>query len=48
MHESSRRLYECLDDMYENDWYGRKDVDSICEVIVLLSPFFSKNVFTHL
>lgn len=34
MHESSRHLYECLDDMYETDWYGRKDVDSLFEVIV--------------
>lgn len=35
MHESSKRLYECLDDMYESDWYGRKDVDSLLEVSVL-------------
>lgn len=35
MHESSKHLYECLDDMYESDWYGRKDVDSLFEVIVL-------------
>ncbi|XP_016119798.1 myc box-dependent-interacting protein 1-like, partial [Sinocyclocheilus grahami] len=35
MHESSKHLYECLDDMYESDWYGRKEVDSLFEVIVL-------------
>uniref|UniRef100_A0A8C1C0I1 Myc box-dependent-interacting protein 1 n=1 Tax=Cyprinus carpio carpio TaxID=630221 RepID=A0A8C1C0I1_CYPCA len=26
MHESSKHLYECLDDMYETDWYGRKEI----------------------
>lgn len=33
MHESSKHLYECLDEMYEPDWYGSKDVESLFEVI---------------
>ncbi|XP_067266194.1 myc box-dependent-interacting protein 1 isoform X2 [Chanodichthys erythropterus] len=47
MHESSRRLYECLDDMYENDWYGRKDVDSICEDSDLLWTDFHQKLVDH-
>ncbi|XP_051762215.1 myc box-dependent-interacting protein 1 isoform X4 [Ctenopharyngodon idella] len=47
MHESSRRLYECLDDMYESDWYGRKDVDSICEDSDLLWTDFHQKLVDH-
>ncbi|KAK7153852.1 hypothetical protein R3I94_007267 [Phoxinus phoxinus] len=47
MHESSRRLYECLDDMYENDWYGRKDVESICEDSDLLWTDFHQKLVDH-
>ncbi|CDR19092.1 unnamed protein product [Oncorhynchus mykiss] len=32
MHESSKNLKECLSDMYEPEWYGKEDVDSIVEV----------------
>ena len=35
MQESSKRLQECLVDMYDPDWYGKDDVDSIAEVIIL-------------
>lgn len=32
MHESSRNVQACLADMYEPDWYGKNEVDSIVEV----------------
>lgn len=32
MHESSKNLQACLADMYEPEWYGKNDVDSIVEV----------------
>ncbi|XP_067299590.1 myc box-dependent-interacting protein 1 isoform X5 [Pseudorasbora parva] len=47
MHDSSRRLYECLDDMYESDWYGRKDVESICEDSDLLWTDFHQKLVDH-
>ncbi|XP_050975510.1 LOW QUALITY PROTEIN: myc box-dependent-interacting protein 1 [Labeo rohita] len=47
MHESSKRLYECLDDMYESDWYGRKDVDSLLEDSDLLWTDFHQKLVDH-
>ncbi|XP_065148956.1 myc box-dependent-interacting protein 1 isoform X2 [Paramisgurnus dabryanus] len=47
MHESSRHLYECLDDMYESDWYGRKDMDSIVEDSDLLWTDFHQKLVDH-
>ena len=32
MHESSKNLQSCLGDMYEPEWYGKDEVDSILEV----------------
>lgn len=32
MHESSKNVQACLADMYEPDWYGNNEVDSIVEV----------------
>lgn len=32
MHESSKNVQACLGDMYEQDWYGKDDVDSVLEV----------------
>lgn len=32
MHESSKNVQACLADMYEPDWYGKNEVDSIAEV----------------
>lgn len=32
MHESSKNLQACLVDMYEQDWDGKNEVDSIAEV----------------
>ncbi|XP_064184096.1 myc box-dependent-interacting protein 1-like isoform X10 [Anguilla rostrata] len=34
MHDSSRRLQECLADMYEPEWYGKEEVDSIAEEMI--------------
>uniref|UniRef100_A0A4W4EJX4 Myc box-dependent-interacting protein 1 n=1 Tax=Electrophorus electricus TaxID=8005 RepID=A0A4W4EJX4_ELEEL len=31
MHECSKHLQECLSDMYEPDWFGKEEVDSITE-----------------
>ncbi|KAL0985614.1 hypothetical protein UPYG_G00159460 [Umbra pygmaea] len=31
MHESSKNLQECLVDMYEPEWHGKDEVDSIAE-----------------
>lgn len=36
MHESSKNVQACLADMYEPDWYGKDDVDSIVEVCAFL------------
>lgn len=32
MHESSKNVQACLNDMYEPDWYGKNEVESIVEV----------------
>uniref|UniRef100_A0A8C1UN72 Myc box-dependent-interacting protein 1 n=1 Tax=Cyprinus carpio TaxID=7962 RepID=A0A8C1UN72_CYPCA len=47
MHESSKHLYECLDDMYETDWYGRKEVDSLFEDSDLLWTDFHQKLVDH-
>lgn len=31
MHEASRRLQDCLADMYEPDWFGKEEIDSMAE-----------------
>ncbi|XP_062383676.1 myc box-dependent-interacting protein 1b isoform X6 [Sardina pilchardus] len=31
MHEASKRLQDCLAEMYEPDWFGKEEVDSIAE-----------------
>lgn len=31
MHEASRRLQDCLTDMYEPDWFGKEEMDSMAE-----------------
>lgn len=36
MHESSKNVQACLADMYEPEWDGKREVDSIVEV----SEFF--------
>lgn len=32
MHESSKNVQACLNDMYEPEWYGKREVESIVEV----------------
>ncbi|XP_052379114.1 myc box-dependent-interacting protein 1 isoform X1 [Oncorhynchus keta] len=45
MHESSKNLQECLSDMYEPEWYGKDDLDSIVEdTDVLWTDFHQKLV----
>lgn len=34
MHESSKRVQECLADMYDDNWYDKDDVDSTVEVSI--------------
>ncbi|XP_076871372.1 myc box-dependent-interacting protein 1b isoform X4 [Brachyhypopomus gauderio] len=36
MHECSKHLQECLAEMYEPDWFGKEEVDSIAEDTDLL------------
>uniref|UniRef100_UPI003AB04CED myc box-dependent-interacting protein 1b n=1 Tax=Centroberyx gerrardi TaxID=166262 RepID=UPI003AB04CED len=31
MHEASRRLQDCLADMYEPEWFGKEEVDAMAE-----------------
>lgn len=31
MHDASRRLQDCLADMYEPDWFGKEEMDSLAE-----------------
>ncbi|XP_041120836.1 myc box-dependent-interacting protein 1 isoform X5 [Polyodon spathula] len=33
MHEASKKLSECLQDMYEPEWYGKDDINTIAEDI---------------
>lgn len=32
MHDASRRLQDCLADMYEPDWFGKEELDALVEV----------------
>ncbi|XP_062302373.1 myc box-dependent-interacting protein 1b isoform X7 [Osmerus eperlanus] len=34
MHEASRRLQDCLADMYEPDWFGKEEVDAMAEEMI--------------
>ncbi|XP_061082191.1 myc box-dependent-interacting protein 1-like isoform X9 [Conger conger] len=47
MQESSKRLQECLVDMYDTDWYGKEDVDSIAEDTDLLWTDFHQKLVDH-
>lgn len=44
MHESSKNLQACLADMYEQDWYGKNEVDSIVEVRNTFYYFFKSHI----
>ncbi|KAJ8393891.1 hypothetical protein AAFF_G00056200 [Aldrovandia affinis] len=47
MHEAARRLQECLADMYEPEWYGKEEVDSIAEDTDLLWIDFHQKLVDH-
>lgn len=32
MHDASRRLQDCLADMYDPEWFGKEEMDSLVEV----------------
>lgn len=32
MHDASRRLQDCLADMYEPEWFGKEEMDALAEV----------------
>lgn len=32
MHDASRRLQDCLADVYEPDWFGKEELDVLAEV----------------
>ncbi|XP_030611984.1 myc box-dependent-interacting protein 1b isoform X2 [Archocentrus centrarchus] len=34
MHDASRRLQDCLADMYEPDWFGKEEMDSLAEEMI--------------
>ncbi|XP_064166501.1 myc box-dependent-interacting protein 1 isoform X5 [Anguilla rostrata] len=47
MQESSKRLQDCLVDMYEPEWNGKEDVDSIVEDTDLLWTDFHQKLVDH-
>uniref|UniRef100_A0AAR2J1E7 Myc box-dependent-interacting protein 1 n=1 Tax=Pygocentrus nattereri TaxID=42514 RepID=A0AAR2J1E7_PYGNA len=45
MHESSKRLQDCLAEMYEPDWFGKEEMDALAEdTDVLWGDFYQKLV----
>lgn len=38
MHDASRRLHDCLADMYEPDWFGKEEMDAVAEVRQAAAP----------
>ncbi|XP_036424672.1 myc box-dependent-interacting protein 1 isoform X2 [Colossoma macropomum] len=47
MHESSKRVQKCLADMYEPEWYGKDEMDSIVEDSDLLWTDFHQKLVDH-
>ncbi|KAK5890548.1 hypothetical protein CesoFtcFv8_014063 [Champsocephalus esox] len=47
MHESSKNVQGCLADMYEPEWYGKKDVDSIVEDCDVLWTDYHQKLVDH-
>ncbi|XP_075896062.1 myc box-dependent-interacting protein 1 isoform X3 [Nelusetta ayraudi] len=47
MHESSKNVQACLADMYEPDWYGKDDVDSIVEDCDVLWTDYHQKLVDH-
>uniref|UniRef100_A0A8C2B4V5 Myc box-dependent-interacting protein 1 n=1 Tax=Cyprinus carpio TaxID=7962 RepID=A0A8C2B4V5_CYPCA len=44
MHECSKRLQDCLAEMYDPEWFGKEEVDSIAEDTDLLWQDFHQNL----
>uniref|UniRef100_A0A665XBA3 Myc box-dependent-interacting protein 1 n=1 Tax=Echeneis naucrates TaxID=173247 RepID=A0A665XBA3_ECHNA len=47
MHESSKNLQSCLADMYEPEWYGNNEVDSIVEDCDVLWTDYHQKLVDH-
>lgn len=47
MHEASKKLSECLQDMYEPEWYGKDDISTIAENTDLLWTDFHQKLVDH-
>ncbi|KAM4559463.1 myc box-dependent-interacting protein 1 isoform 2-T2 [Odontesthes bonariensis] len=47
MHESSKNVQACLADMYEPDWYGKDEVDSIVEDCDVLWTDYHQKLVDH-
>ncbi|KAK5623989.1 hypothetical protein CRENBAI_021879 [Crenichthys baileyi] len=47
MHESSKNLQACLGDMYEAEWYGKNEVDSILEDCDVLWTDYHQKLVDH-
>ncbi|XP_054643691.1 myc box-dependent-interacting protein 1 isoform X2 [Dunckerocampus dactyliophorus] len=47
MHESSKNLQSCLADMYEPEWYGKNEVDSIVEDCDVLWTDYHQKLVDH-
>ncbi|RXM95577.1 Myc box-dependent-interacting protein 1 [Acipenser ruthenus] len=47
MHEASKKLSECLQDMYEPEWYGKDDINTITENTDLLWTDFHQKLVDH-
>ncbi|XP_056245185.1 myc box-dependent-interacting protein 1 isoform X2 [Seriola aureovittata] len=47
MHESSNNLQSCLADMYEPEWYGKNEVDSIVEDCDVLWTDYHQKLVDH-
>ncbi|XP_037542840.1 myc box-dependent-interacting protein 1 [Nematolebias whitei] len=47
MHESSKNVQACLGDMYDQDWYGKDDVDSVLEDCDVLWTDYHQKLVDH-
>ncbi|MBN3312549.1 BIN1 protein, partial [Atractosteus spatula] len=47
MHEASKKLSECLQEVYEPEWYGKDEVNSIIEDTDLLWTDFHQKLVDH-
>ncbi|XP_061579694.1 myc box-dependent-interacting protein 1 isoform X9 [Cololabis saira] len=47
MHESSKNVQACLADMYEPDWYGKNEVDSVVEDCDVLWIDYHQKLVDH-